>query len=41
MGNIIIVDDIFTTGSTLNACAKVLRLNGANFILGVTFAVGE
>lgn len=41
LGNIIIVDDIFTTGSTLNACAKVLKSNGADFILGVTFAVGE
>ncbi|MCH4889304.1 ComF family protein [Acidaminobacter sp. JC074] len=40
-GNIILVDDIFTTGSTLNACSKVLKESGAGYILIITFAVGE
>lgn len=30
--NILIVDDIFTTGSTINECAKILKKNGANSV---------
>ncbi len=41
VGNIILVDDIFTTGSTLNMCSKVLKSNGCGYILVITFAVGE
>lgn len=41
LGNVILVDDIFTTGSTLNTCAKELKSCGTSYILGVTFAVGE
>lgn len=40
-GNIIIVDDIFTTGTTMNSCCKVLKENGAEYILILTFAVGR
>lgn len=36
--NIFIVDDVFTTGSTLNECAKVLRHKGYENIYGLTFA---
>jgi len=36
--NLILVDDIFTTGSTINACAKALKEKGANKILVVTLA---
>lgn len=36
--NIILVDDIYTTGSTANACAKILKENGAKAILVVTIA---
>ncbi|MEJ2544381.1 MAG: ComF family protein [Calditrichaceae bacterium] len=36
--HIIVVDDIITTGSTLNACAKVLKNNGANKVTAVALA---
>ena len=36
----LLVDDVFTTGSTLNACARVLRRGGAMRIDVVTFGHG-
>ena len=36
--NLFIVDDVFTTGSTLNECAKVLKRAGYTNIYGLTFA---
>jgi len=36
--NIILVDDVFTTGSTLNECAKILKQNNANIIIGICLA---
>ena len=36
--NVIIVDDIFTTGATINECAKVLKNSGANKVYFLTFA---
>ena len=36
--NIIVFDDIYTTGSTLNECAKVLKQNGAKNIIVITIA---
>lgn len=36
----IIVDDVFTTGSTLNACASVLRESGATQVKIVTLGHG-
>ncbi len=36
--NIIIVDDVATTGSTLSECAKALKERGANKVLGLTLA---
>ena len=38
--NYLLVDDVFTTGSTLNSCAKVLRKAGALALDVVTFGHG-
>jgi predicted amidophosphoribosyltransferase len=37
-GRLVIVDDVYTTGATLDACARALRARGAIEIAGVTFA---
>ena len=36
---ILLVDDVFTTGATLNECCKVLRSSGAEYVCTVTFAI--
>jgi competence protein ComFC len=38
--NIMIVDDVWTTGSTLEEAARILKSAGAAQVLGVTFAHG-
>lgn len=40
-GNILLVDDIFTSGSTLNYCSKALKEGGARYVTVATFAVGD
>jgi ComF family protein len=35
---ILLLDDVYTTGTTMNECAKVLKENGAKEIWGVTIA---
>lgn len=40
-GSYILVDDIFTTGSTVNVCSKLLKERGVDYLLVATFAVGE
>jgi len=35
---IIIIDDVITTGATLNECAKVLKEHGAQFVWGLVLA---
>jgi ComF family protein len=37
---ILLFDDVFTTGSTLENCAKVLKLNGAKQVYALTWAGG-
>ena len=34
--NVLLIDDVFTTGSTLSECAKMLKLHGANAVYCVT-----
>jgi len=38
--NILLIDDVTTTGSTLNECAKILKENGANEVWGLVVANG-
>lgn len=37
---IILVDDVCTTGATLNECAQVLKKNGAKKVIGFVIARG-
>ncbi len=36
--SVLLVDDVMTTGATLDACARVLRSAGADRVYGLTFA---
>ena len=38
---ILIIDDIYTTGATVDACSKVLYEAGAEEIYCITFAMGQ
>lgn len=38
---VVIIDDIFTSGSTMNEISKALRLNGVFEIISITFLTGE
>jgi competence protein ComFC len=37
-GNVLLIDDVLTTGATLDACARVLLGNGADGVVALTFA---
>lgn len=39
--NVLLVDDVFTTGATVNACAEVLKASGARNVLVLTIARGK
>ena len=36
--DVLLVDDLFTTGATLSACAEAIRASGARSVLGLTVA---
>ena len=38
--NVILIDDVVTTGSTLNECANVLKANGAGEVWGLVISKG-
>jgi predicted amidophosphoribosyltransferase len=40
LGSVLLIDDVFTTGSTADACAAVLKEAGAEAVTLFTFAAG-
>lgn len=38
---IILIDDIYTTGTTLDECSLVLKKAGACRVYGITLCIGE
>ena len=41
VGTVLLVDDIYTTGSTLEACAQALKSMGVKKVYGLTLCIGH
>ena len=39
--NVLLVDDLFTTGSTINECSRLLKNSGARYVEAITLARGD